>query len=85
MFFDPSSGVGGVVAAEHELDRVLEALAVAGPGAWEGPAARAYGTARDGAAVSVHAADARLRWARECVRAFEQERATWGGLPRGWW
>jgi hypothetical protein len=84
MFVDPSSAVAGVAAAQHQLDRAMEALAAAGPEPWQGTAAAAYATARDAALVSVRVTEANLRHARGCVRAFEQECATWAGLPGGW-
>ncbi|MGM0385594.1 MAG: hypothetical protein ACQERF_06385 [Actinomycetota bacterium] len=84
MFIDPSSAVAGVMAAQYQLDRAMEALAVADPEPWQGAAATAYTTARDAARVSAHVAEARLRHARECVRAFEQECSTWAGFPGGW-
>lgn len=84
MFFDPSSAGAAVAAARHELDRAMEALAVADPEPWQGPAATAFAAARGAAMVSAHAAEAGLGNARETVRAFEEERATWAGLRQGW-
>lgn len=84
MFFDPSSAVAAVAAAQRELDLAMAALAVADPDPWRGAAASAYAGAREAALVSSHAVEARLGRARASVAAFEQERATWLGLPHGW-
>lgn len=81
---DPSSAVAGVMAAQYEVDAALETLAVAHPDPWHGAAAAAYETAREAARVSAHVAAIRLHHAVSCVRAFEQECATWTGLPGGW-
>ncbi len=84
MVVDPGSAVAGVAAAQHQLDRAMEALAAAGPEPWQGTAAAAYATARDAAQLSLRVTEANLRHARGCVGAFEQECATWAGLPGGW-